>query len=133
MKKYIAEGTNPILGIMQLAKGIIKAILSVGLGLALIYSLMLPDPKGIGLFVLIVSFSVLTTVGSVIVSLVFKKGRIRFIHYVIVVANIVNVALPFFWMRSTIKVDTFVVVMLVNHLVGLVAAAEVLLKLIDKK
>jgi hypothetical protein len=50
-----------------------------------------------------------------------------------VAANIVNLALPFFWMRNSIKIDTFVIAMLVNHFVGLVAGADALLKIIDRK
>jgi hypothetical protein len=118
---------------MQLAKNFLLAIFYVGLGLAFFYSFMLPDPKGIGLFVLAISFSVLTTVGTVIVSIAFKSGKVRFKHYVIVAANIVNLALPFFWMRNSIKIDTFVIAMLVNHFVGLVAGADALLKIIDRK
>jgi hypothetical protein len=118
---------------MRFARNFTKAILYLGLGLAFLYSLMLPDPKGLEFFVLIVSFSVLTTVATIIVSLFLKKGRTRFIHYIIVVSNIVNLVLPFFWMRDSIKVDTFVILMLLNHFVGLVAGAEVLLRITDRK
>jgi hypothetical protein len=118
---------------MRSTKNFIRAVFFVGLGLAVIYSLMLPDPKGIGLFVLTISFSVLATVGSVVITLAFRNNAIKFVHYIVVVSNIVNLVLPFFWMRHSIKIDTFVIAMLVNHFVGLVAGADALLKIIDRK
>lgn len=109
-----------------------KAIFLIALGLAFAYSLMLPDPKGIGLFVLAISFSVLTTLVSLVIAFVFRKSKIKFVHYIIIVSNISNLVMTFYWLRSEVKFDAFVLLMLMNHVIGLIAGAESLFKVFDK-